>query len=358
MLASEQWGEHRARYWLDAARYADTHGLHIDNYRAMWPYRDWVIKAFNQNMPFDQFTVEQIAGDLLPNPTMDQLIATGFHRCNVTTNEGGVIPEEVEAIYAKDRVDTTGTVFLGLTVGCATCHDHKFDPISQKDFYSMAAFFRNTTQNALDGNISDTPPDHRGSAPQKIGPVAADRRTKNRRLKERMDKARVATRPPTSPSGWTRKPRPRSPSPVDPADEVFGAQRSRFGDIQLQEQAARHDDCPTGATSAKATSPAAKPDASRTELRSNSRTSTCSRPISRSQSRRLGAGSQRRRQLMSSSARPTRPASSAAGLSRSSAADPRCACSPQSNRTCSLRTGIDDRLKPGTVVPRRLHLRR
>ena len=94
----------------------------------MWPYRDWVIKAFNQDMPFDQFTLEQIAGDLLPNPTMDQLVATGFHRCNVTTNEGGVIPEEVEAIYAKDRVDTTGTVFLGLTVGCATCHDHKFDP--------------------------------------------------------------------------------------------------------------------------------------------------------------------------------------------------------------------------------------
>ena len=124
----------------------------------MWPYRDWVIKAFNQNMPFDQFTLEQLAGDLLPNPTMDQLIATGFHRCNVTTNEGGVIPEEVEAIYAKDRVDTTGTVFLGLTIGCATCHDHKFDPISQKDFYSMAAFFRNTTQNPLDGNISDTPP--------------------------------------------------------------------------------------------------------------------------------------------------------------------------------------------------------
>ena len=128
LLASEHWGEHRGRYWLDAARYADTHGLHIDNYREMWPYRDWVIKAFNQNMPFDQFTLEQIAGDLLPNPTMDQLIATGFHRCNVTTNEGGVIPEEVEAIYAKDRVDTTGTVFLGLTVGCATCHDHKFDP--------------------------------------------------------------------------------------------------------------------------------------------------------------------------------------------------------------------------------------
>ena len=157
-LTSEAYGEHRARYWLDAARYGDTHGIHIDNYREMWPYRDWVIKAFNRNMPFDQFTVEQIAGDLLPDPTLDQLIATGFHRCNVTTNEGGVIPEEYEAVYAKDRVDTTGTVFLGLTVGCATCHDHKFDPILQKDFYSMAAFFRNTTQYVMDGNVSDPPP--------------------------------------------------------------------------------------------------------------------------------------------------------------------------------------------------------
>ena len=158
LLASNRWGEHRARYWLDAARYADTHGIHVDNYREMWPYRDWVIQAFNRNLPFDRFTIEQLAGDLLPNRTLDQQIASGFHRCNVTSNEGGLIVEEFEAIYAKDRVDTTGTVWLGLTVGCATCHDHKFDPISQKDFYSMAAFFRNTTQPTMDGNIPDTPP--------------------------------------------------------------------------------------------------------------------------------------------------------------------------------------------------------
>ncbi len=158
LLASPQYGEHRARYWLDAARYADTHGLHIDNYREMWPYRDWVIGAFNRNMPFDRFTIEQVAGDLLPNKTLEQQIASGFHRCQVSTNEGGVIEKEVEAMYAKDRVDTTGTVFLGMTIGCATCHDHKFDPILQKDFYAMAAFFRNTTQAALDGNIPDTPP--------------------------------------------------------------------------------------------------------------------------------------------------------------------------------------------------------
>lgn len=158
MLESPHYGEHRGRYWLDAARYADTHGLHIDNYREMWHFRDWVIQAFNKNVKFDVFTRDQLAGDLLENPTQDQLIASGFHRNNVTTNEGGSIEDEVAAMYAKDRVDTTGTVFMGLTVGCATCHDHKFDPITQKDFYSMAAFFRNTVQKPLDGNISDTPP--------------------------------------------------------------------------------------------------------------------------------------------------------------------------------------------------------
>ncbi|HYZ86517.1 MAG TPA: DUF1553 domain-containing protein [Bryobacteraceae bacterium] len=157
-LASPHYGEHRARYWLDAARYADTHGIHIDNYREIWPYRDWVIDAFNRNVPFDQFSMEQLAGDLLPNPTLDQRIATGFHRCNVTTNEGGAIDDEYYEIYAKDRADTTGAVFLGMTVGCATCHDHKFDPISQRDFYALGAFFRNTPQRAMDGNVADTPP--------------------------------------------------------------------------------------------------------------------------------------------------------------------------------------------------------
>ncbi len=158
LLDSPQWGEHRGRYWLDAARYSDTHGYHFDNYREMWPYRDWVIRAFNQNQHFDQFVVEQLAGDLLPNPTDDQLIATGFHRCNMTTNEGGTIEEENLAIYANDRVTTTSWVFLGLTANCAACHDHKFDPVSTRDFYSMAAFFRNTVQGAFDGNVKDSNP--------------------------------------------------------------------------------------------------------------------------------------------------------------------------------------------------------
>ncbi len=167
-LASPRWGEHRGRYWLDAARYADTHGLHFDNYREMWLYRDWVIGAFNQNQRFDQFTIEQIAGDLLPKPTESQLIATGFQRCNMTTNEGGTIDEENIALYASDRVQTMGWVYLGLTLNCSQCHDHKFDPLSQHDYYAMAAFFRNTTQAPKDGNVKD-------SGPILVVPTEADR---------------------------------------------------------------------------------------------------------------------------------------------------------------------------------------
>lgn len=158
LMKSSGWGEHRGRYWLDAARYADSHGIHFDNYREMWSYRDWVINAFNKNMPFDRFTIEQLAGDLLPNATLEQKVASGFNRCNITTNEGGAISEEYLVLYTRDRTETVSQVWLGLTAGCAVCHDHKFDPISMKDFYSMAAFFNNTTQNAMDGNIKDTPP--------------------------------------------------------------------------------------------------------------------------------------------------------------------------------------------------------
>jgi mono/diheme cytochrome c family protein len=157
-LRSPHWGEHRGRYWLDAARYADTHGIHFDNFREVWVYRDWVINAFNKNMPFDQFTIEQLAGDLLPKATLDQKIASGFNRCNITTNEGGAINEEYLVLYTRDRTETFGQVWLASTVGCAVCHDHKFDPVSQKEFYELSAFFNNTTQAAMDGNIKDTPP--------------------------------------------------------------------------------------------------------------------------------------------------------------------------------------------------------
>ena len=158
LLESPRWGEHRGRYWLDVARYADSHGIHFDNYREMYSYRDWVINAFNKNQRFDQFTIDQLAGDLLPNPTLDQKVATGFNRCNITSNEGGLIPEEYLVLYNRDRTETVAQTWLGLTAGCAVCHDHKFDPLSMKDFYSMAAFFNNTTQGAMDGNIPNTPP--------------------------------------------------------------------------------------------------------------------------------------------------------------------------------------------------------
>ncbi|MCC7083707.1 MAG: DUF1553 domain-containing protein [Pirellulales bacterium] len=158
LLSSLRFGEHMARQWLDLARYGDTHGLHLDNEREIWPYRDWVIKAFNENLPYDQFVVDQLGGDLLPNATLDQQVATGFNRCNVTTNEGGSIDEEFYVRYNVDRVDTTGTVFMGLTLGCAVCHDHKYDPITQREFYGLFAFFNSTPERAMDGNAKDPLP--------------------------------------------------------------------------------------------------------------------------------------------------------------------------------------------------------
>ena len=220
-LASPHYGEHRGRYWLDAARYGDTHGIHVDNYREIWPYRDWVIQAFNRNLPFDQFTTEQLAGDLLPNPTLDQKIATGFHRCNVTTNEAGIIEDEYAEIYAKDRADTTGAVWLGMTVGCATCHDHKFDPISQKDFYALGAFFRNTTQNVMDGNIPDTPPVlvvPRKEDREEWASLNGSLATVRKQMKETRASADSAF------ASWleSRK-KSEDPRPLDEKDELFRA---------------------------------------------------------------------------------------------------------------------------------------
>ena len=149
LLQSPHYGEHMAVAWLDAARYADTNGYQVDRDRELWPWRDWVVRAFNANMPFDQFTIEQIAGDLLPGATLDQRIATGFHRNHMLNEEGGIIAEEFLAEYTADRVETTAAVWLGQTFNCARCHDHKFDPFTQQDFYAMKAFFHNVPEKGV-----------------------------------------------------------------------------------------------------------------------------------------------------------------------------------------------------------------
>ncbi len=143
LLARPTFGEDRARYWLDYARYADTYGLHYDNSRDIWPYRDYLIRSFNSNKPFDQFAMEQIAGDLLPAKNLDPLIGSGYVRLGVSSNEGGTIPEELRTNIARERTEAYGAAFMGLTVGCAVCHDHKYDPTTQKDFYALSAFFNN-----------------------------------------------------------------------------------------------------------------------------------------------------------------------------------------------------------------------
>ncbi len=158
LLASPRFGERMARPWLDAARYADTNGYQNDGDRTMWRWRDWVISAFNRNMPFDQFTIEQLAGDLLPNPTLDQRIATGFNRNHRLNAEGGIVPEEYAVEYVVDRVETTATVWLGLTLGCARCHDHKYDPIQQKEFYQVFAFFNNVPERGKAVKYGNSPP--------------------------------------------------------------------------------------------------------------------------------------------------------------------------------------------------------
>jgi hypothetical protein len=158
LLASPHFGERLALDWLDTARYADTNGYYTDGERQAWPWRDWVIKAFNDNMPFDQFTIEQLAGDLLPDATLDQRIATAFNRNHTVTNESGIIEEEYRTGYVCDRVETTAATWLGLTIGCAKCHDHKFDPLTQRDYYSLFAAFNNIDEKGIVKDLSPLSP--------------------------------------------------------------------------------------------------------------------------------------------------------------------------------------------------------
>ena len=158
LITSPRFGEHQARYWLDAVRYGDTHGLHLDNRRGIFPYRDWVIRAFNNNLPFDEFITWQLAGDLFPSPTLEQLVATGYVRMNPTTSEGGAIPAEFQAKNNFDRTENLGSVFLGMTLNCARCHSHKYDPVTQREYYEMLAFFNSTAEAPLDGNAYQYPP--------------------------------------------------------------------------------------------------------------------------------------------------------------------------------------------------------
>ena len=158
LLASPRYGERMAMEWLDAARYADTHGLHVDSHRDMWPWRDEVIRAFNENQRFDQFTIEQLAGDLLPGATAAQKVASGFNRNHMISYQNSSIPEKVRTAYVVDRVNTTATVWLGLTMACAQCHDHKFDPVTQVDYYRLYAFFNTIAEKPLDGEKGNAVP--------------------------------------------------------------------------------------------------------------------------------------------------------------------------------------------------------
>ena len=205
LLASRRYGEKMALHWLDLSRYADTHGFHIDSHRVMWPWRDWVISAFNNNKRWDEFVVEQLAGDLLPDATPDQRLATGFNRNHMINFEGGAIPDEYLTEYVIDRVETTANVFMGMTMGCARCHDHKYDPISQKDFYRFFAFFNTVDEKGLDGQRGNAEPRMFVASTGQISEIErmdAEIKEKRKRLAEKdVDEAQTAwekTLPPSA----------------------------------------------------------------------------------------------------------------------------------------------------------------
>jgi hypothetical protein len=223
LLDSPHYGERMAQNWLDLSRYADTSGYHFDGVRFMWLWRDWVIRSFNENKPYDAFTVEQLAGDLLPNPTAEQRIATGFIRNNMTNDEGGADPDEYLNKYVVDRVNTLGAVWLGLTVGCTECHDHKYDPISTKEFYRLYAFFHNVPEKGLDRIRTDNPPPRLPvpTPEQAMKFVEADFRLKDaeKTLQDRINELGETQ------EKWERTTNERRPA--KPSDEALG-QRLAF----------------------------------------------------------------------------------------------------------------------------------
>ncbi|MFV1981077.1 MAG: PSD1 and planctomycete cytochrome C domain-containing protein, partial [Rhodothermia bacterium] len=190
LLAKPQYGEHMTKYWLDLVRFADTNGIHHDHYREMTPYRDWVIRAFNQNLPYDEFVKYQLAGDLYPEPTRDQLIASGFHRLHLIIDRGTALPEESFTRNVVDRLTTVGTAFMGMTVQCAACHDHKYDPITTKDFYQLFAFFNNLDGEPETGGRQGT--DFvRGLQPPYISLATEAQEARLRELDRRIDEAKA-----------------------------------------------------------------------------------------------------------------------------------------------------------------------
>ena len=190
LLASPRYGERMAWNWLEAARYADSNGYQGDRERTMWPWRDWVVRAFNANQPYDKFTVEQIAGDLLPNATEEQVLATGFNRNHMINGEGGRIAAENRVEYVFDQTETVGTVWMGLTLNCCRCHDHKFDPLSQKDYYSLYSFFNQTPVNGGGGDPSMAPNIQVGTPEQKKEIEELEKQIASLQEKQKIDAAK------------------------------------------------------------------------------------------------------------------------------------------------------------------------
>lgn len=230
-LASPQFGERMAWDWLDAARYADSNGYQGDAERTMWPWRDWVVEAFNKNLPFDQFSIWQLAGDLMPGATEEQILATGFCRNHMINGEGGRIPEENRIEYLFDQTETLGTVWLGLTFNCARCHDHKFDPLPSRDYYGLLAFFNQTPVDGGGGN-PQTPPVLAVASPEQKQGLALFEKNLSQAADavEDWEKRLVASKAPGAPhKGFSKKPKNRTPAELDELIKAFSPSQPTYG---------------------------------------------------------------------------------------------------------------------------------